>query len=47
MRTEQLTITFPKQDAKYKKELLKMREIDNVNLSRFVVSCIKSEIGNI
>ena len=33
MKTQQLTITFPKKDTKYKLELMKMKEEDAINVS--------------
>jgi len=45
MKTEQLTITFPKKDKKYKQELLRLKQEDYLNVSQFVVSCIKKELG--
>ena len=45
MKTEQITITFPKKDLKYKKILQQMKEEESLNVSSFVVSCVKKEIG--
>jgi len=45
MKTEQLTITFPKKDKKYKQELLRLKQEDYLNVSQFVVGCIKKELG--
>jgi len=45
MKTEQLTITFPKKDKKYKQELLRLKQEDFLNVSQFVVNCIKRELG--
>jgi len=45
MKTQQLTITFPKKDTKYKLELMKMKEEDVINVSSFILGCVKREIG--
>jgi hypothetical protein len=45
MKTQQLTITFPKKDEKYKSELLKMKQEDSINISSYVLRCVKKEIG--
>jgi len=45
MKTQQLTITFPKKDEKYKNELLKMKKEDSINISSYVLGCVKKEIG--
>ena len=43
----QLTLSFPETDRKYKKELLRMKQEENVNFSSFILSCVKKEIGYI
>lgn len=45
MRSQQLTITFPKKDIKYKEQLLKLKEEDSLNISSFILQCVKREIG--
>lgn len=45
MRTEQLTITFPKSKLKVKRELLRLKEEDSMNVSAFIVSCLEKEFG--
>jgi len=45
MRTQQLTITFPKNKSSLKQELLKRKIEDNTNVSSFVVSLIEKELG--
>jgi|TARA_B100000073_G_C23554043_1_gene501306 hypothetical protein len=45
MKTQQLTITFPRKDVKYKEELLKLKEEDSLNISSFILQCVKREIG--
>jgi hypothetical protein len=44
MKTQQLTITFPKKDLKYKTELLKMKQEESLNISSFILGCVKREI---
>ena len=41
----QLTLSFPETDIKYKKELLRMKREESVNVSNFILSCVKKEIG--
>ncbi len=45
MRTQQLTITFPKKKSELKADLLKMKESDSLNISSFIVSCIEKQLG--
>ena len=45
MRTEQLTITFPKKKQSIKTELLRLKEEDNLNVSSYVVSLVERELG--
>ena len=44
-RTPQLTLTFPKRDQKYKEELIRMKEQEDLNVSAYILSCIKNEMG--
>jgi len=45
--TPQLTLTFPKKDKKYKDELIRMKAEQDLNVSAFIISCLKKEIGYI
>jgi hypothetical protein len=45
MRTQQISITFPKKDIKFKEELMRMKEEESTNVSNFILSCIKKELG--
>lgn len=45
MRTQQLTITFPKKDIKFKEELMRLKKEDSLNVSSFILTCIKKELG--
>jgi len=45
MRTQQLTITFPKKDIKVKEELMRLKEEDSLNVSSYILSCVKKELG--
>jgi|TARA_B100001964_G_C14052645_1_gene517736 hypothetical protein len=45
MRTEQLSITIPKKDKKYKDELMRLKEEDALNVSAFTLNLIKRELG--
>ena len=45
MRTEQITITFPKNKRKLKEELMRLKKEDNINVAAFTLSCIEKEIG--
>lgn len=47
MKNQQITITFPRKDIRYKDELLRMKENDNINVSAFIVSIIKNELGSL
>ena len=44
-RTTQLTLTFPKRDQKYKEELIRMKEEEDLNVSAYIISCLKKELG--
>ena len=39
------TITFPKKDIKFKEELMRLKKEDCLNVSSFVLTCIKKELG--
>ena len=45
MRTQQITITFPRKKIGLKNELMRLKEIDNLNLSSYVVSLVEGELG--
>lgn len=45
MRTQQLSITFPRKKQVLKKELLRMKEEENLNLSSYMVKLIENDIG--
>ncbi len=45
MKQEKLTISFPKKHIRLKEELLRMKNEEDVNISSYVLSCIKKEIG--
>lgn len=45
MRTQQITITFPKNKSGLRKELMKMKNEENLNVSSFVVSLVEKELG--
>lgn len=45
MRTQQVSITFPKRKLLLKQELMRMKEEDNINVSSFLVSLLEREIG--
>ena len=45
MRTQQITITFPKKKTELKEELMKMKNEENLNISSFVVSLVEKELG--
>ena len=47
MKNQQITIAFPKKDIRYKEELQRMKKDDNINLSAFIVSVIKNELGSL
>jgi len=47
MRTQQLTITFPKKDIKVKEELMRLKEEDCLNVSSYILSCVKKELGSV
>ena len=44
-RTPQLTLTFPKKDQKYKEELIRMKDEEDLNVSAFILTCVKKEMG--
>jgi hypothetical protein len=45
MRTQQLSITFPKKKTQYKEELMRMKNEENLNVSSFMVSLLERELG--
>ena len=45
MRTPQITITFPDKKSQLRDDLMKMREEDSLNVSKFIVSCIEDRMG--
>ena len=45
MRTQQLSITFPRKKQVLKAELLRMKEEENLNLSSYMVKLIENDIG--
>mgnify|MGYP001368200760 CR=1 FL=1 len=45
MRTEQLSITFPKNKTHYKKELLRMRNEEQTNISAYLLNLIEKDLG--
>jgi len=45
MRTQQLSITFPKKKLKLKEELLRMKQEESLNLSSYMVKLIENDIG--
>tara|TARA_Y100000004_G_scaffold187148_1_gene239571 strand:- start:136 stop:291 length:156 start_codon:yes stop_codon:yes gene_type:complete len=45
MRTQQLTITFPKTKTNLKNELMRLKKQDNLNVSSFMVSLLERELG--
>jgi len=45
MRTQQLSITFPRRKTQLKEELLRMKEEDNINLSSYMVKLIENDTG--
>lgn len=45
MRTQQLSITFPKKKQMLKQELMRMKEEDNINVSSYLVSLLEKDIG--
>lgn len=47
MKNQQITITFPKRDMCYKEELQRIKKDDSINVSAFIVSAIKSELGSL
>ncbi len=44
-RTEQLTITFPKLKGKYKKELMRQKKEEHLNVSSYIVDLIEKDLG--
>ena len=44
-RTEQLTLTFPKNKKRLLKELRRMKEEDAVNLSAYGVQALEEKLG--
>ena len=47
MKNQQITITFPKKDIRYKEELQRMKKEESINVSAFIVSAIKGELGSL
>lgn len=45
MKTDQLTITFPKLKKKIKEELMRQKIEEQLNVSAFVVACVEKELG--
>ena len=45
MRTQQLTITFPKKKQGLKNELMRLKVEDNLNVSSYMVSLLERELG--
>tara|TARA_B100001758_G_C18320514_1_gene562934 strand:- start:89 stop:262 length:174 start_codon:yes stop_codon:yes gene_type:complete len=45
MRTQQLSITFPKNKQHYKDELIRMRNEDQTNISAYMLSLIEKDLG--
>ena len=45
MKTQQLSITFPRKKQVLKEELLRMKEEENLNLSSYMVKLIENDIG--
>lgn len=45
MKTQQLSITFPKPKKNLRVELIRLKKEENLNLSSFIISCIEKEIG--
>jgi len=45
MRTQQLSITFPKKKTQYKQELMRMKNEENLNVSSYLVSLLEKDRG--
>lgn len=45
MKNQQITITFTKKDIRYKEELQRMKKDESINISAFIVSAIRNELG--
>ena len=45
MKKAQLTLSFPQNEIQVKNELMRMKQEESVNLSSFILSCVKKEIG--
>tara|TARA_B100000085_G_C18394375_1_gene451783 strand:+ start:278 stop:445 length:168 start_codon:yes stop_codon:yes gene_type:complete len=45
IRTEQLTITFPKLKSKYKKELMRQKKEEHLNISSYIVELVEKDLG--
>ena len=45
MKTQQLSITFPRKKQVLKEELLRMKEEENLNLSSYMVKLIENDIA--
>ena len=44
-RTSQITVTFPEKKAVFKNELDRLKIVDNLNVSSYVVSLIENDLG--
>lgn len=44
-KQSKLTLSFPKKDLRIKEELIRMKIEDDINVSSFILSCVKKEIG--
>ena len=44
-RTSQITVTFPEKKAMVKNELDRLKIVDNLNVSSYVVSLIENDLG--
>tara|TARA_A100001011_G_C13564672_1_gene537858 strand:+ start:96 stop:245 length:150 start_codon:yes stop_codon:yes gene_type:complete len=45
MKTPQTTFTYPKNKVNLQKELKRLKEEEQVNVSALIVSCIEKELG--
>jgi hypothetical protein len=46
-RASQITLTFPQKDIKYREELIRMKDQEDLNISAFILRCIKNEMGTL
>lgn len=46
-RASQLTLTFPQKDIQYREVLMRMKEQEDLNISAFILRCIKRELGTL